>query len=155
MSILKPNSIHHADGREYYLGDLPGRLQYKKTVEELTSITNIDVIDSDCGFTERDPTPDLVARFVPDTATGRAGDWEMVVAFESVQPSGDIWMKGALRDRRTGLIALMTTTNGEDHITRYGNRALRSLADGWYVGFYRMGAPMLFWRRLSNVLKEI
>jgi hypothetical protein len=147
---LKPNSIKHADGNEYYLGNLPGTLQYKKTKEELTSIPNINNQDSDCGYVQVPATPDLLKRFVPNTATGKGGDWELLVVFQS--SGAETWMKAALRDKKTGLIALMTSTNKVENITSRGNRALASMEAGWHIGFYRMGAPMVFWRALAAAL---
>jgi hypothetical protein len=150
MSVsLKPNSIKHTNGNEYYLGDLPGTLQYKKTKEELTSIPNINNQDSDCGYVQVATTPELLKRFVPNTATGKKGDWDVLVVFTTSPASPETWMKAALRDKKTGLIALMTSTNKEENITSRGNRALQSLEKDWFVGFYRMGAPMVFWRALA------
>jgi hypothetical protein len=152
MTSLKPNSIKHADGNEYYLGDLPGTLQYKKTKEELSTIPNISLQDSDCGYVQVPATPDLLPRFVPKTATGNKGDWELLVVFTSPLDGKEIWQKAALRDKKTGLVALMTSTNKEENITSHGNRALKSLDKNWYVGFYRMGAPMVFWRAVVAAL---
>lgn len=160
MASLKPNSIVHRDGQEYYLGDLPGTLQYKKTREELISITNLDHQDSDCGYAQVAVTADLTKRFVPNTDTGRKGDWELLVVFKSNtehEGTGELrgkkineaWMKAALRNKKTGEVALMTSTNNKNNITRHGNRALDSLEAGWFVGFYRMGAPMVFWRAVA------
>ena len=150
---LKPNSIKHTcGGNEYYLGNLPGTLQYKKTKEELTTISNINLQDSDCGYVQVAATPELVKRFVPNTATGKKGDWELLVVFQSSPLSGETWMKAALRDKKTGLMALMTSTNKQENITSNGNRSLDSMEAGWHIGFYRMGAPMVFWRALAAVL---
>lgn len=150
---LKPNSIKHAcGGNEYYLGNLPGTLQYKKTKEELTSIPNINNQDSDCGYVQLEVTPDLLKRFVPNTATGKKGDWELLVVFTSALDAKEVWQKAALRDKKTGLIALMTSTNKQENITSNGNRSLDSMEAGWHIGFYRMGAPMVFWRALAAAL---
>lgn len=154
MTTLRPNSIPH----EYYLGDLPGTLQYKKTVEELTTISNIEQIDDDCGFVQIPASPELMRRFIPKTKSGRDGDWTLLVVFKRddivAERGREIWMKAALLNRRNGCIALMTATNVEANILSRGNRALKSMEDGWFVGFYRMGAPMIFWRTLSTRLIE-
>lgn len=145
---LKPNSIKH----EYYLGDLPGNLQYKKTKEELTTIPNILQEDSSCGYVQLPASGDLLKRFVPNTATGKKGDWELLVVFTSPLDGQEVWQKAALRDKKTGLIALMTCTNKEENITGRGNRALKSMDADWHIGFYRMGAPMVFWRAVTAAL---
>ena len=149
MTELRVNSI----AGEYYHGDLPGTLQYKKTKAELTTIPNIYQLDSDCGYVQIPPKADLLKRFVPDTPTGRNGDWKLLVVFQKVAES-EIWMKGALLNRKDGCIALMTCTNEKEHIERRDNRALKSLEDGWFVGHYRMGAPMIFWRALAAALED-
>jgi hypothetical protein len=155
MELCK-NSIVYADGgAEYYLGDLPGRLQYKKTVHELTTIPNIGTLDSDCGFVQIPVSPTLSKRFVPNTKTGRAGDWELLVVFKSERDEGkEIWMKGALRNKKDGRIALMTCTDKEATILKYKNRAIPSMERGWFVGHYRMGAPMVFWRAVAAAVAE-
>jgi hypothetical protein len=151
---LRANSIVHADGREYYLGDMPGSLQYSKTKEEVLSIPNIEQKDSDCGMIQIPATPDLLSRFVPDTVTGRRGDWELLVVFKGEGAGGEVWLKGAMRNKHTGLIALMTSTNSRENITKNGNRALKSLDPAWTIGWYRMGAPMCFWRSLVAALTK-
>lgn len=151
---LKANSVHNEGGAEYYHGDLPGTLQYKKTRAELTTIPNIAHLDSDCGYIQIPPKSDLMGRFVPATATGKGGDWTLLVVFQKTDGS-EIWMKAALLNRRDGCIALMTCTNDADNIVRRGNRAIQSMEEGWYVGHYRMGAPMIFWRALAAVLELV
>jgi hypothetical protein len=154
MTSLAASSIVHADGgKEYYLGDKPGLLQYKKTKEELTSIPNINHKDSDCGYVQVPATPDLLNRFVPDTETGRKGDWELLVVFSSDLLPGEIWQKGALRNKKTGEIALMTCTNKKENITsRHKKPALKTKDGNWFVGQYRMAAPMIFWRAVAAAL---
>ena len=151
MTELRANSIKHDGGSEYYLGDLPGNLQYKKTRTELTTIPNISHRDSDCGFIQIPTSAELLKRFVPATKTGKRGDWELLVVFQRTVGS-ETWMKAALLNKKDGCIALMTCTNNKEHIVRRGNRAIKSLEAGWYVGHYRMGAPMIFWRALAAAL---
>lgn len=154
MTELRINSVKHEDGCEYYLGDLPGNLQYKKTKEELTSIPNIDLKDSDCGYIQIPPSTELTSRFIPDTKTGRSGDWKLLTVFKK-ETESEIWMKAALLNKKDGCIALMTCTNNKMNIVRRGNRAIESMESGWYVGHYRMGAPMVFWRALAAELHTV
>ncbi len=155
MTTLRLNSIPH----EYYLGDLPGTMQYKKTVGELTSITNIDIIDDNCGYVQIPVTPELLPCFIPKTKSGRDGDWQLLVVFrrdDIVEERGrEVWMKGALLNRRDGRIALITTTNNEQNILSRGNRALKTMSNRWFVGFYRMGAPMIFWQTVAAAVSAL
>lgn len=146
MTELKQCSIAH----EYYHGDLPGSLQYNKTPEELIAIPNLDHVDPDnnYGYFEILPKQDLKNQLIPDTDKGRSGNWKLLVLFKKT--IGDkVWLKGALLNIDTGRIALMTSTNREENITEKGNRAMKSRASGWYVGQYRMCAPMNFWRAVA------
>jgi hypothetical protein len=149
MTELRANSI----AGEYYHADLPGTLQYKKTRTELTTIPNIGIIDSDCEFLQIPPKAELLKRFVPSTPTGKEGNWKLLVVFQKTV-GAEIWLKGALLNQKDGCIALMTCTNNKEHIESKGNRAIKSLEEGWYVGWYRMGAPMIFWRALAATLEN-
>jgi hypothetical protein len=148
---LKPNSIPN----EYYLGDLPGTLQYSKSKAELTSISNIDQVDDRRGYVQLPVSNKLLQCLVPNTATGRKGDWELLLAMQSTNAeTGETWLKGALLNKKTGLIALMSSTNAEANITGRGNRAMRSCAEGWFIGRYRMGAPMCFWQAVAEAARK-
>ena len=61
---------------------------------------------------------------------------------------GEIWLKAALQDRLTGNIALLTSTNKKENL----KRPLKTLEPAWYVGHYRMSAPVVFWKELLNRL---
>jgi hypothetical protein len=141
---LKPNSIK----AEYYLADLPGTLQYKKSPAELVSVPNLDVRDDDAGYMQVIPEEIYLNRLIPNTPTGRAGDWKLLLVFKR-EFDGEVWIKGALLNKKTNRIALMTTTNAEENITKRNNRAIKSKQKGWFVGHYRMGAPMVFWRAVA------
>jgi hypothetical protein len=151
MNILKPNSIPD----EYYLGDLPGTLQYKKTINELVNITFPEVVR--CG--EDAPTwmhePCTIANrdsLLPYTKN--PNEWILIMVISKYDSENDcIWTKGALMNKETKEIALMTACNSESAITKE-NRAIRSNTDGWFIGHYRMGAPLQFWIDLSNVCRQ-
>jgi hypothetical protein len=97
-----------------------------------------------------DVTPERLKRLIPNTPTGRRGDWELLVVFEN---AGRSWMKAALRDKNTGLIALMNSTNSMESVpVAQRPRMLRSMEVGWHIGSYRMGAPMIFWQTLAHLL---
>jgi hypothetical protein len=154
MTELRANSVPYPDGNEYYLGSLPGNLQYKLLKEELTTIPNIHLKDSDCGFIQITPTLEMEKRFIPDTTTGRSGDWQLLTVFQRSDES-EIWMKAALLNKKDGCIALMTCTNNKQNIINRKNRSINSMEPGWYIGHYRMGAPMVFWRAVSAKVAEL
>jgi hypothetical protein len=150
---LRESSIPH----EYYFGDLPGTLQYKKTKQEIE--TNLDVSihenNETCGFVLDFHTEENYRRLVPDTPTGNSGRWRLLLVMRKTIASGDddiIWLKGALENIDTGDIALMTSTNSRDNLSE--NRVLRSHDEEWFIGHYRMSAPMVFWRELVNRVRR-
>ena len=71
------------------------------------------------------------------------------------QLGDEIWLKAALQHKETGNIALMTSTNRKENILRRENRPLESNDPYWYIGFYRMAAPMCFWKELKNRLSGV
>jgi len=144
---LKLSSIPN----EWYCGDLPGTLQYGKDAALLTAMT-IPIGDPHAVFTHVDPTDAIKARLLPKTKTaGSLMNWTLLMAMERTQ-DGVIWLKGVLQNNTTGAIALMTASPGSEHFTRLGHRAIRSNAMGWYVGHYRMSAPLSFWKELKTRL---
>ena len=57
------------------------------------------------------------------------------------------WMKAALQNKITGKIALLTSTNCKEQL----NRPISTLEGSeWFVGHYRMSAPIIFWKELKN-----
>ncbi len=63
-----------------------------------------------------------------------------------------IWLKAALMDMDTGKVALLTSTNARENLEREGHQAATTLDGAWFVGRYRMCAPIVFWRELKNRL---
>lgn len=117
MNILKPNSIVD----EYYLGDLPGTLQYKKTINELVNITIPEVVRSaeydtptwmhePCTIANRDS-------LLPYTK--KPEEWILIMVISRCDSENDcIWTKGALMNKETKEIALMTADQIIDPIRR-------------------------------------
>ena len=65
---------------------------------------------------------------------------------KSERENGVTWLKAALQNRNTGKIALLTSTNSKEIL----NRPIRTLDSEWFVGHYRMSAPIVFWQELVN-----
>ena len=129
---LKLSSIPH----EWYCGDLPGTLQYKKDAVLLTAMT-IPIGDPYAVFTHVEPSEEVKARLLPKTKTaGSLSNWTLLMAMERTH-HGVVWLKGVLQNKTTGAIALMTASPGKEHFTCLGHRAIRSNAEGWYVGHMR------------------
>ncbi len=153
MTSLKLSSIRH----EYYHGDLPGMLQYKKSVKELSELEIsieklMEEMDQIGGTWYHLPcTAYYRDVMLPHTRTPK--DWRLIMLMQKTQ-GDNIWLKGALMNIHTNEIALMTSCNNESAIVGDNNRPIRSNCSGWYVGHYRMGAPLKFWSDLAEICKQ-
>ena len=146
--VLKPNSI----AGEYYCGDLPGRIQYKKNAGALMAmnLTGLAAAPTDAQWKHEPCTAENLHRLLPHTQN--PADWTLRMVMKRINDDDTVWLKGALVNNTTGDVALLTAASSSEAITSHDNRAIKSNADGWYVGHYRMGAPLIFWRTLQNVL---
>jgi hypothetical protein len=68
------------------------------------------------------------------------------------EAEGEIWLKAALLNKKTGKVALLTTTNDKSNLERRNHRAVKTITGKWFVGHYRMSAPVIFWKELKNRL---
>jgi hypothetical protein len=64
----------------------------------------------------------------------------------------EIWLKAALLNKTTGKVALMSSANLRENIEKRNNRAIKTVDGNWFVGHYRMSAPVVFWSELKNRL---
>lgn len=144
---------------EYYLGDLPGTLQYRKSKIEIINAyrdfsieNNIELfseLKDTCGYTDINEfdSNDLLSKVMGNTKIVKDNDWEIILAMKKVSGK-EIWIKAAILNINTQEIALMTATNDISNITSRGNRAMKSQCPGWYIGRYRLVAPIVFWKNL-------
>jgi hypothetical protein len=147
--MLSESSIPH----EYYFGDLPGMLQYKKTKDEIANL-DLSIVDEETrGFTLEFHTEDNYRRLLPKTTTAESNSWRIILVMKRERDNGICCLKGALENKQTGEIALMTSINSKEDIITHGNRAIKSHDPDWFVGHYRMAAPMVFWRELVNRMR--
>jgi hypothetical protein len=154
--MLKSSSILN----EFYLGDKPGTLQYKKNPNEICEAVSLLPENqnedeerrwetvytcSDLENTSYDTT-----KLLPNTKTAKKGNW--VALFVQIHSAlGGNWIKSALYNKENGRIALMTSCDKKDLFPR----AIHTKKANWFVGHYRMSAPLYFWRELSELLSEL
>ena len=131
---------------EYYLGDKPGSLQYSKEPEEILECLCIEDRQT-LGFELCEHSLENLQRVTPNTKKGKQ-DWKILLIMKSERENGVTWLKAALQNRKTGKIALLTSTNSKENL----NRPIKTLDSEWFVGHYRMSAPIVFWRELVNRL---
>jgi hypothetical protein len=138
--MIKPSSIPN----EYYFGDKPGTLQYKKKPDDLLAI-ELPENTENRGFYLCEHSLENLRRITP--LAQKKTDFKILLIMSSEQ-DGEIWLKAALQDRITGNIALLTATNKKENL----KRPIKTLDGAWYVGHYRMSAPVVFWKELQNRL---
>ena len=138
--MIKPSSIPN----EYYFGDKPGTLQYKKKSDDLLSIELPENTEA-CGLYLCEHSLENLRRITP--LAQKKTDFKILLMMSS-EKDGEIWLKAALQDRTTGNIALLTATNKKEIL----KRPIKTLDGTWYVGHYRMSAPVVFWKELQNRL---
>jgi hypothetical protein len=144
--MFKVSSIPH----EYYLGDLPGNLQYAKSAEDIINI-RLENDDNDLGYQLCEHSQENLARCLP--LSQQKKQWKILLMMRSVdRGDGEIWLKVALLNKETGNVALISSTNSKDNILKRGNRTVKTVDGNWFVGHYRMCAPICFWRELKNRL---
>lgn len=144
---LKPNSVPH----EYYCGDLPGTLQYKKDPAALKAMNTLafPLSAADEEWSIMRITDETKLRLLPTSQ--KPAHWRLITAMKRTRGE-TIWLKGAFIHETTGKVALLTAASSAEAITGHGNRALKTHDGHYHVGFYRMGAPIVFWRQVQAVL---
>ena len=143
--MFKVSSIPH----EYYLGDLPGNLQYAKSSEEIIN-SQLEDDDNDCGYKMCEHSLENLNRVMP--LSQQKNDWKILLMMKNEREDGEIWLKAALMNMRTGDVALLTSTNSENNLLRRGHRSVKTIDCILFVGHYRMSAPICFWKELKNRL---
>lgn len=138
---------------EYYLGGRPSTLQYTKNADEIVKSIPYGFETADLsenrynnGYQLCDHRLDTIRSVIPNTLTAKRGDWQILVIMKKENEDGTIWLKVGMRNRKNGKIALMTSTNRKDLL----NRPIKSLNPDWFIGHYRMSAPIYFWKELAN-----
>ena len=134
---------------EYYCGDFPGTLQYNKEKDEIINLVTEGIDEETRGFQLCEHSLENLRRITPHTQAKRK--WKVLLMMKREHGEA-IWLKAALMDMDTGKIALLTSTNARENLERLLHKPLRTLDGTWFVGRYRMCAPMVFWRELKNRL---
>ncbi len=134
----------------------PGLMQYKVSQETILSLLpngtkNINCIYNKDWFFAQHTTENL-QKLIPDTKTGKANEWKILLIIKSInlRNYGEC-LKGALLNKDTNEIALMTSLNKEN-ADSYENRLVKSLHKDYKICQCKMIAPLIFWDELKNRL---
>lgn len=153
MTKLRPSSVEN----EYFLGDMPGSMQYDKDINEIENCISDDIlkeeIDKTYDWKLINHSYENIIRSVPHPKTkfGNLEKWRVIMIMEKNDDLdlNVLWVKIALLNRDTNNIALLTSTNTKTRL----NRPIKTLNGQWFVGHYRMSAPLYFWNELINRIK--
>ena len=134
----------------------PGLMQYKISQEVILSLLpngtkNINCIyNKDWSFAQH--TIENLQKLTPNTKTGKANKWKIILIIKSIKERdyGEC-LKGALLNKDTNEIALMTSLNKENS-NAYKNRLVKSLHKDYKICQCKMIAPLVFWDELKNRL---
>tara|TARA_Y100000992_G_scaffold292820_1_gene250748 strand:- start:43 stop:543 length:501 start_codon:yes stop_codon:yes gene_type:complete len=133
----------------------PGLMQYKVSQEAILSLLpngtkNINcVYNKDWSFAQH--TLENLQKLTPNTKTGKANKWKIILIIKATKGDGKECLKGALLNKDTNEIALMTSLNKE-HADSYRNRLVKSLHKDYKICQCKMIAPLVFWDELKNRL---
>jgi hypothetical protein len=132
----------------------PGLMQYKINPQD---IINMDIenlkktnLDYKGGNELENHTKENLLRLIPNTPIGNSVEWKLILVIKGVK-DGEICLKGALRNPKTGEIAVMSSLNKECQET-YKYRMCKSKDPEYKICQCKMIAPLLFWDELKNRL---
>ena len=132
----------------------PGLMQYKVSQEVILSLLpngtkNINCIyNKDWSFAQH--TLENLQKLTPNTKTGKANKWKIILIIKATSKDGKVSLKGALLNKDTNEIALMSTINTKHHDARC--RLVKSLHKDFKICQCKMIAPLIFWDELKNRL---
>ena len=135
---------------EFYLGDMPGTLQYKKTPEELVTIETEPIAGYDYtnGYYLEEHSLANLERLIPKLKSCD-GEWKLLLVIKKMFINVVI-LKGALLNKKTNQIGLFTSVNNDTYFMDEGFKTIETNDEKWVVGNVRMSAPMFFWNELKN-----
>jgi hypothetical protein len=148
---LRPSSTpgeYFYDKNVYGKRNPPGLLCYGADSVNFL-IMDIPTDETDYGWKLCEHNLDNLRRVTTITAKGKQSR-KILLMIQRITDTGEIWIKAALQDKNTGKIALITSTNKKETLTRSKHKAIRTLDAEWFVGQFRMAAPTMFWKELKH-----
>jgi hypothetical protein len=134
----------------------PGQLQYKLSRDSILNMNlpeicqDINVEEYYSGYTLGKRTTNNLKRLIPNTNTGRNGNWKLILIIRA----DEFHMKGALENTKTGEIALMTTAHYSLDRPLEKRAPTQSFDSDWKISRCKMIAPLFFWDELQRRLKQ-
>ena len=96
----------------------------------------------------RFPPQEHLLRLTPDTKTGNASQWTVIMVWKKIRPKGGICYKGALRNTSTNEIALISSIDTVATST-YNHYTVNSHDPEYKICRCKKIAPLCFWYELN------
>ena len=133
----------------------PGLMQYKVSQEVILSLLPNGTKHINCIYNKNwsfaQHTMENLQKLTPNTKTGKANKWKIIIIIIATKEHDKVSLKGALINKDTNEIALMTSIN-KKHADSYKNRLVKSLHKDYKICQCKMVAPLVFWDELKNRL---
>ena len=134
----------------------PGTMQYKVNKDIIISLTkNKQIPQSEIDnphWTFDRHTEENLRKLTPNTKTGLANEWKLILVIKTTNTEqGYECMKGALLNKETNEIALMSSLNKISSAV-YTKRMVNSMHEDYKICRCKMTAPLMFWHELKNRL---
>ena len=142
---LRESSIEN----EYYCGDLPGTLQLRKDPAELKKLELDHLKDDVKNWSVVEPNETYFNQLLRKNK--KHEDHDLLCVTKSVSANGMVWLKGAIYNKKSKLIYLITSTTDRSKV----DRPLDSHDPMYVIGHYRMCAPKLFWVTLKTCCMDL
>jgi hypothetical protein len=136
----------------------PGQIQYKLTTDDVVGV-DVDEWRKTCadptedGYVLEPSTQEHLSRLIPDTKTGNASQWTVIMVWKKIKPNGGICYKGALRNTTTNEIALITAIDTVA-ASIYNHNMVNSHDPEYKICRCKMIAPLCFWDELNARSRE-
>ena len=137
----------------------PGFMQYKHKKEDILNL-NIEYFRANnvsykTNFELEENSEENLLRLIPDTRTGNANEWELIFVIKETNKRDlidDICIKGALLNKNTKEIALMSSLNESSSIKykQENHKTLKSKDEKWEICRSKMIANLFFWDELKK-----
>jgi len=128
----------------------PGRLTYKLNADELRQMEiNVKVEMPEEEIWTLVPADERTKLCLLPVSLPPA-DWRLVFVMKR-ETNDTFWLKGAMKNVKTGEVALLSASTPEAIITKH-KRSLKSHDSGFHVGWYGMLAPLSFWTMLKATI---
>ena len=133
----------------------PGQMQYKvkpnDIIAMLSTYISYNISNEEKNWNFCSHSSENLKKLTPNTYTGKSSNWKIILIIKRENNNGEVCYKGALQNKQTNEIALMTSINLK-FCKNYKYRTVDSLHHDYMICQCKMIAPFIFWKELKNRL---